>query len=239
MAAAASLAAMVLAGVIIYVQTDKGELKIEVTDQNIEAKINEKGVTIRDVKSGQEHVLKLGRNDVRTGEYEIISELPDGAEIVHGNKFEIRRGRETLVTVRALPKGQRQPNQPAEITAATEAAGNWLALVDEGEYAQSWDQSSEHNRKAIGKNDYVQIYQQLYASHGRLTSRRFLTVEPHLSSSGSEYVVIKYRTNFAYVKDITEEVISSHDSDGQWRVSGYWRRGGGVELTKVDKAKVA
>src|SRR5262249_51495436 len=107
--AAASLAAAVLlASAIIYVQTDKGEFVIETKDENIAVMVNGKSVKIRDQSSGREYLLKVGTQDVRTGEYEIISELPDGIEINGGKTFTVKRDGRAVATAKLRETGDRQ-----------------------------------------------------------------------------------------------------------------------------------
>jgi uncharacterized protein (TIGR03067 family) len=109
LAAAAALAAAILvAGAIIYVQTDTGEFKIETNDDNVAVMVNDKGVKIRDQSTGREYLLKAGSKDVRTGTYEIVvSELPDGIEISGGKTFTVRRGGQVVATA-TLAQGKPQ-----------------------------------------------------------------------------------------------------------------------------------
>jgi uncharacterized protein (TIGR03067 family) len=104
--AASLAAAVVLTGTIIHVQTDKGELIIKTDDEDVAILVNQKGVTIRDEISGRKYLLKVGKHDVRTGLYEIISELPGGVEIEGGRSITIRRGGRTIVTAKLQAKGE-------------------------------------------------------------------------------------------------------------------------------------
>jgi uncharacterized protein (TIGR03067 family) len=100
-AAAALGAAIWLAGAIIYVQTDNGEFAIEVADDSIAVMVKDKGVKIKDQVSGREYWLKVGKQDVRTGNYEIVAtELPDGVELSGGPIFSIKRGGRAVATAK-------------------------------------------------------------------------------------------------------------------------------------------
>jgi len=48
-----------------------------------------------------------------------------------------------------------KPAQQDKIDAAVKAAHAWLKLVNEGHYAQSWEQSSTTNKKGVAKQDMV------------------------------------------------------------------------------------
>jgi uncharacterized protein (TIGR03067 family) len=98
--AASLAAAVVLTGTIIHVQTDKGEFIIETDDENVAVLISQNGVRIRDESSGREYLLKVGKKDVRTGEYEIVSELPEGIVIEGGKTFTVKRGRKVFATAK-------------------------------------------------------------------------------------------------------------------------------------------
>ena len=65
------------------------------------------------------------------------------------------------------------------------------------------------------------------ASRWALVSRRVKTARYATSLPGApdgQYVVIQYRTSFANKKSAIETVTPMRDSDGQWRVSGYYIR---------------
>jgi uncharacterized protein (TIGR03067 family) len=105
-AAASLLAAVLLAGAVIYVQTDEGEFVITTEDKNIAVIINDKRVKIRDQANDREYLLKTGAKDVRTGVYEIVvAELPEGIEIEGGKTFVVKRGGRAVATARFRQKG--------------------------------------------------------------------------------------------------------------------------------------
>src|SRR5262249_52469516 len=92
--AVASLAAAVLlAGAVIYVQTDQGEFVIETKDKDIAVMVNRQGVKISDPKTGREYLLKVGRQKVRTGDYVILPQLlTEDIAIEGGTVFTVKRG---------------------------------------------------------------------------------------------------------------------------------------------------
>jgi uncharacterized protein (TIGR03067 family) len=99
-ACALVILAALAAGVVIYVQTEKGEFVIKTDDSNVTVKVNQKGIKIRDEKSGREYLLKAGANEVRPGQYQIVgTELPDGVQ-VEGETFTVKRHGQVIVTAK-------------------------------------------------------------------------------------------------------------------------------------------
>jgi hypothetical protein len=93
---------MIAAALVIIVQTDKGELVLETSDDNIAVQIDKAGgVRIHDRAANREYRLKVGEHRLRSGEYEIVaSELPDGIEMT-GSDFKLKRGETVRLTARA------------------------------------------------------------------------------------------------------------------------------------------
>jgi hypothetical protein len=90
--AACLLGGAILAGTIIYVQTDKGILEIKAQDDAIHVVIDQMGVMIRDRESKRAYRMKVGEHKLASGDYEIdVTELPEGVEF-KTDQFTIRRG---------------------------------------------------------------------------------------------------------------------------------------------------
>jgi uncharacterized protein (TIGR03067 family) len=151
--AAASLAAAVLlAGALVYVQTDHGEFEIRTEAERVAVMVNEKGVRIRDQSNGREYLLRAGAQDVRTGNYDlVVSELPDGLEIEGGKTFTIKRGGKAIATARLRAKTKRadvrRPRNPFGVPDVENpdaedvkdfAAGRNLPDGAEDQNAQEW-----------------------------------------------------------------------------------------------------
>jgi len=113
----------------------------------------------------------------------------------------------------------------AESKKAVAAAEKWLALLDEGKYAETWDQSAGMFRKNSAKKQWVATLKGLLGSLGKMKSRVKQDADYRTSLPGSpagEYVVIIFKTTFANKKDAIETVTPMKDKDGKWRVSGYY-----------------
>ncbi len=123
---------------------------------------------------------------------------------------------------RAEPAGDQ-----ASVKAAEEAASNWLALVDAGDYAASWRQASSAFRKQISEEQWKAAVSSARAPFGKLLSRRLESAQYRTSLPGApdgEYVVIQYGSSFERKKEAVETVTPMKDTDGAWRVSGYFVR---------------
>lgn len=107
---------------------------------------------------------------------------------------------------------------------AMNAAAGWLAHLDAGRFAESWDESAATLREAVPK---VQWETTLAAERGALgvaivrklrsaTYTRTLAGVPE-----GEYVVIQYDTRFENRPQSIELVTPMREKDGTWRVAGY------------------
>ena len=111
--------------------------------------------------------------------------------------------------------------------AAVEVAEEWLALVDAGEYDQSWDEAAAYFRRAVTKDDWIASLGAVRTPLGKATSRThkgatYVTELP--GAPDGEYVVIQFSTAFANKGSAVETITPMKDEDGRWRVSGYFIR---------------
>lgn len=110
-------------------------------------------------------------------------------------------------------------------TEAVKAAEQWLALVDTGEYSDSWDEASELFRGAVTKEVWRQSLSGVRRPLGDMTNRSLQSAQYTTSLPGApdgEYVVIQFATSFENKEAAIETVTPMRDEDGQWRVSGYF-----------------
>ena len=110
-------------------------------------------------------------------------------------------------------------------TAALSAAEKWLATVDAGKYAASWQEAAEYFRNAVKPEQWEQSMQAFRKPLGKLRSRKVLTKTYQTSLPGApngEYVVIRFETSFENKQAAIETVTLMLDKDGKWRISGYF-----------------
>lgn len=108
---------------------------------------------------------------------------------------------------------------------ATEAAQTWLGLVDQGEYAESWETAAQYFKKAVTKEQWEQALSAVRKPLGKvesrqLTSRHYATSLP--GAPDGEYVVIQFEASFTNKESAVETITPMLDKDGKWRVSGYF-----------------
>jgi hypothetical protein len=131
------------------------------------------------------------------------------------------------VVVFALASSTAWAQQQEGEKPAIEASKAWLALVDAGKYAESWEAASTLFRGAVTKENWVKLMEGNRKPLGRLVSRTFGASKYMTSVPGApdgKYVVVQYRTVFENKAQAVETVTPMLDKDGTWRVSGYYIR---------------
>ena len=110
---------------------------------------------------------------------------------------------------------------------ALKASARWLASVDGGKYAESWDESAQVFKAALTREQWKASLTAVRKPLGKLISRSIIAKQYTTSLPGvpdGEYVVIQYTTSFENKKAAVETVTPMLDKDGTWRVSGYYIR---------------
>ena len=105
------------------------------------------------------------------------------------------------------------------------AAEYWLHLVDNGNYAESWEQGATYFKSAIKPADWKQTIKAAREPLGNVISRTILSQQYTTTLPGApdgKYVVIQYQTSFANKKEAIETITPMMDKDGKWRISGYF-----------------
>ena len=111
--------------------------------------------------------------------------------------------------------------------AAQTAAESWLKLVDDGKYAESWEQAAKLFKGAVKQADWSQMIGNVRTPLGKLVSRKLKSREYTEKLPGApdgKYVVIQYDSVFEKKASAVETVTPMVDPDGAWRVSGYFIR---------------
>jgi hypothetical protein len=109
--------------------------------------------------------------------------------------------------------------------AAVASAEKWLAKVDKGKYADSWQEAAAFFKNAVTKGQWDQSMLSLRKPLGRLVSRKIRSAKFETSLPGApdgKYVVITFETVFENKASAIETVTPMLDKDGMWRVSGYF-----------------
>ena len=112
-----------------------------------------------------------------------------------------------------------------DVQAAVQIAEMWLALIDEGKYEESWDESSSMFKNSVPKEQWVVTMGTNRPLFGKVLERNVKTKSYETNISGmpdKEHVVIQFQTKFEYKAIGIETITPAKDSDGVWRVWGYF-----------------
>jgi hypothetical protein len=108
---------------------------------------------------------------------------------------------------------------------AIDAVQPWLALVDRGQYSQSWETAAEFLKNAVDRRDFVKSLADARTPLGEVKSRELLSKVYATDLPGApkgQYVVVQYKTSFANKASATETITPMLEKDKKWRVSGYY-----------------
>jgi Protein of unknown function (DUF4019) len=117
------------------------------------------------------------------------------------------------------------PTPPDAVSAATLASDHWLAVLDAGNFGDSWQGAAEVFKLGVSQADWISQLEDIHSKLGKATMRemknaQFSTTLRGAPSTG-EYVTISYLTKFANAPLATETLIVSKEADGEWRIAGY------------------
>ena len=113
-----------------------------------------------------------------------------------------------------------------ETEAATTAALQWLAELDRGAYAETWELAAPLFQAHVTKDQWIRSASAVRTPLGALQRRELMSAEYTTELPGApdgEYVVLKFSTSFAN-KQTAQETVTPMLADGDWRVSGYFVR---------------
>ncbi len=109
--------------------------------------------------------------------------------------------------------------------AAVRAAENWLPLIDDGSYLQSWQEAGRFFRSAVTAPSWTTAMESFRKPLGHLISRKLQSAQPVTSLPGApdgEYVITQFDTSFANKKSAIETVTFVLEKDGSWKTAGYF-----------------
>lgn len=153
-------------------------------------------------------------------------------------------GLSVLAAIAQTPPAERQPpatTPPPEMTpppaetapapvgedqleAATILAKRWLALVDEGKYADSWSAAGKLFKANVQQDKWVQALTSGRQPLGKVVSRELAGREAKTEIPGApagQYIVVAFATNFEQKTDIVETLTLIQEEDGQYQIAGY------------------
>ncbi|MGD0491197.1 MAG: DUF4019 domain-containing protein [Steroidobacteraceae bacterium] len=128
----------------------------------------------------------------------------------------------TLVGGASYVRGFDRPEAAAE-----SAAQAWLVLVDAGNYSASWSTASSFFRQRVSQSQWQAAAGNARAPLGALKSRQIQSATYAQSVPGApdgQYVILKFASSFENKASAIETITPMMDTDGTWRVSGYYIR---------------
>ncbi|WP_028967010.1 helix-turn-helix domain-containing protein [Sphingomonas phyllosphaerae] len=120
----------------------------------------------------------------------------------------------------ASPTSAATAPSPASDPAVQAAALNWLALIDQYRWTDSWSAAAALFRAQLSAAQWEAMVQPIRKPLGAPTSRTFLSAT-HTTSPQGSYEVVQFRTDFAKQRGTVETVTMARDGDG-WRTVGYF-----------------
>src|SRR5579862_8247383 len=128
----------------------------------------------------------------------------------------------TIDPVTGLPV---TPAVPKAATNAVVIAGKWLALIDRGNYSESWKEASAIVQGAVTETAWENATTTFRKPLGNLVSREVKSAQLMTELPGApdgQYVVMQFATSFANKKTTIETVTFMREKDGQWKSAGYF-----------------
>ena len=125
----------------------------------------------------------------------------------------------------ALVTGLPAAQSPEDL--AEKSALAWLALVDAGNYEESWRQAASFFRGAVSQEDWKKAMVGARQPLGKLLSRKVKSrtyAESLPGAPDGKYVVLEFDASFENKKTAVETVTPMQEPDGTFRVSGYFIR---------------
>jgi hypothetical protein len=131
-----------------------------------------------------------------------------------------------LLSFALLPiaAGALAAQKPEEL--AEQAADTWLALNDQGKYAESYEGAAQYFKNSVTKDQWEASSHAARDPLGKVLSRKLKSAtytKTLPAAPDGEYVVLQYETSFEHKQSAIETVTPMLDA-GTWRVSGYYIR---------------
>jgi hypothetical protein len=124
-------------------------------------------------------------------------------------------------------RAQTTPDSTAAVTAAESAARAWLQQIDGGRYGESWDSAAAIFRGAVTRSGWEGAVKEGRAPFEPFGARELLraSFQRQLPNAPpGAYVVIQFRAKGGKGQTVIETITPARDTDGRWRVAGYYVR---------------
>ena len=117
---------------------------------------------------------------------------------------------------------QKPDNEKVE--QAAPVAEKFLEMLDQGQYAESWQSSAQLMQGKIEQNVWVEQLTKARTLSGDVVSRErkgaSYSTEAQDSPDG-EYIMLTYESSFQKASEVTEYVTLALE-EGRWKIAGYF-----------------
>ena len=124
--------------------------------------------------------------------------------------------------VTSPPPTEAEPLSAEDQEASQQAAEEWLAYIDEGDIAQSYENAAQLLKDQITQEQWEQRVGDVEGQLGELQSRTFTTAQAFPAPPDAppgEYVAVQYAADYASMA-VQESVVLAKE-DGTWKTAGY------------------
>lgn len=114
----------------------------------------------------------------------------------------------------------------AKEAAAAQVAGEWLKLIDGGDYGKAWETSAPLFREKVTRQQWVDGVPKNRAEYGKFNSRKLAGTAYRQSLPGApdgEYVTVRFISDYEK-NTAADEVVTLTYQSGAWRPLGYLLR---------------
>ena len=113
----------------------------------------------------------------------------------------------------------------AEDAAPVTSAQKWLEIMDQGQYAQTWEAASAYFKSMINKEQWIAQVMPARKSLGAVVSRTLKDSQRFSALPGApdgDYYVLSFKTAFINKASAIETVTMMKEKNGQWCLAGYF-----------------
>jgi hypothetical protein len=113
--------------------------------------------------------------------------------------------------------------QDSELTPAQISVQTWLALIDTGSYAASWETAASSFKRVVPRETWSAAVEEVRVQLGQLKARVLKNATPEKPPGAlqGEFIVFRFDTTFERGPGLLEVVAALKEKDGTWRVAGY------------------
>lgn len=112
-----------------------------------------------------------------------------------------------------------------DLQAAQDSALAWLSLIDQGQYARSWQETGQSFQKAVRRDSWVKTISAIRAPLGKAAGRIISAAKSEKNPPGApqgQYMLMRLQSSYANKKTALETLTLAKEPQRGWRVVGYF-----------------